>query len=231
MPIHCDEARLSYFPVPKVGSSTMRVTLYAIRHGHDLSRIDGRGRDYSAIPEDRAAPFAKAARMLDEAGKGHETLALIRDPVRRFLSGFQSKLQNGLLQRKLGSATLPESGLPTRPDIDVFLANIRQYRRESQIVLKHFRPQRFFLGDDLGYFDHLHRLDNFREFAAFFEARLGRPITFPHIKRQKPGWADHQPEEILRRIAALCERDYELLKDIYAPPVALRPRRPGRKSA
>lgn len=69
MPIDRDRLRLSYFPIPKNGTSTLRAVFRAIEAGDNLDRIRTRGRKRGGFARDRGAGHpSRAARL---PGGGH----------------------------------------------------------------------------------------------------------------------------------------------------------------
>lgn len=217
MTIHSDRLRLSYFPIPKNGTSTLRAVFRAIEAGDTLDRVRLGGEDVAASPKVAARSIRRARRDYEAAGHGYERLTVVRDPLRRFYSAFDNKVRSGLLAESVGGPAMPVSGLPTAPEIGTFIANLDQYSEESFMIRKHFRPQVHFTGEDLGWFDHLFRLERFGALAEFLTGRLGAPIAFPHKKRSDSGWIDAVPPAAAERIREVYARDYDVLAEFYAP--------------
>lgn len=219
MPIYSDRLRLSYFPIPKNGTSTLRAVFRAVEAGESLEAVRTRGDDVAASPATAARSIRRARREYEAAGTGHERLMVVRDPLRRFFSGFDNKIRSGRLGELAGGAALPESGLPTEPDIATFVAHLDQYRAESFMVRKHFQTQAHFTGENLGWFDHVFRLERFDALAGFLTDRLGAQIAFPHEKRSDKSWIDAVTPATVERIREAYARDYQVLADFYAPAV------------
>ncbi len=216
MPVHSRELRLTYYAVPKIGSSTMRTVLWALSEGREpaAARLP-RSRDKILKRRQAAAPLARAQRIAAEDGHGFETLVLVRDPLRRFLSGFQNKVRNGQLALKLGAASLPGGDLPSQPDLETFLTHLPAYRKSHFMIRQHFRPIHHFLGPDLSIFDHVHQLERFGDFAEFLSTRLGRKINFPHVKKQDMRWVDDISPALKHRIQKRLRKDYKVLHRFY----------------
>lgn len=220
MPIHCERLKLSYFPIPKNGSSTMRAVFRAINDNDQRisSHVRTRGADVAAGEETSARNFPRARREYEEAGVEHERLVLIREPLRRFYSGYQNKVRNGRLAKLTGAERLPDSGLPTRPDLETFVDNLDQYRKESFMIRRHFYPQAHFTGPELSWYHHVHQLERFGALVGFMSDRLGQPIAFPHAKKQDLDWVADVPPATVERIREIYERDFRVLADFYALP-------------
>src|SRR6056297_2785199 len=199
--------KLSYFPIPKNGSSTMRAVLRAINDGDERisRRVRTRGANVAASEQTSARHFQRAKLEYDEAGLDHERLVLIREPLRRFYSGFQNKVRNGRLARLTEADRLPGSGLPTQPDLETFVDNLEQYRAESFMIRRHFYPQAHFTGPDLSWFHHVHQLERFGDFARFMSERLGQEIAFPHSKKQDLDWVADVSPKTAERICEIFE--------------------------
>ena len=217
MPIHSDKLRLSYFPIPKNGTSTLRAVFHAVEAGESLENVRTRGDDIAASLDTAARGIRRARREYEASGSGYERLMVVRDPLRRFFSGFDNKIRSGRLEMVTGAPALPDTGLPTRPDIDTFVTHLDQYRAESHMIRKHFRLQSHFTGDELGWFDHLFRLERFDALADFLTGRLGAPIAFPHEKRSDKSWTDSVPAATVERIREVYARDYDVLGTFLAP--------------
>ncbi|MEM9640503.1 MAG: sulfotransferase family 2 domain-containing protein [Pseudomonadota bacterium] len=218
MPIYSRELRLTYLPVPKVGTSTMRVVLKSLELGIPTEDVvKWHRKEVEAGPRTSAGPIARAMRQRQARNPDSETLVLVRDPARRFLSAFHNKISSGLLAQHSGGAIVPGTDLPSQPDLETFLGHVREYRQASWMIRKHFLPLTHYLGDDLGVFDHVYMLERFPEFSAFIESRLGAPVKFPHVKRQDMSWVDSLPRRLLRRVERRVGRDYKLLHNHYGP--------------
>ena len=70
MPIHSDRLQLSYFPIPKNGTSTLRAVFRAIEAGDSLSNVRVEGEGVAATPETAACGIRRARRDYEAAGTG-----------------------------------------------------------------------------------------------------------------------------------------------------------------
>lgn len=194
----------------------MRTVLWALSEGREPAKFRlPRMQDKAQKRCRAAAPLARAQRIAAEDGHRFETLVLVRDPLRRFLSGFQNKVRNGRLAQKLGAATLPGEDLPSQPDLETFLLHLPTYRKSHFMIRQHFQPMHHFLGPDLSIFDHVHQLERFGDLVEFLSMRLGRKVTFPHIKKQDMHWVYDIPPELKLRIQRRLRKDYKLLHRFY----------------
>lgn len=220
MPIHSAAFQLTYFPVPKVANSSVRSALHAVeigadpatyRHGPEAQAKYGK----LVTPLTAAKPFEEAWADHQTSAQRGETLVLVRDPLRRFLSAFQNKIRNGRLAEKRQTDAMPQTGLSLRPNLEVFVEHFDVYARVYPMVRRHFAPMTFYLGEDLSRFDHVFQLERFETFERFMSARLGREMSFPVRKRSNLRWVSGVPQDLLQRIQRSLAGDYRLLHRHY----------------
>lgn len=214
MPVFCKSVKISYYPIPKIGSTTMRAVMTTIDSGGDTNNIPHGAGGVRNDMSKKAIRFREALEIEQESDTNYERMALLRDPVSRFLSGFQNKVMSGRLEELFAKKPPRVAGLSPRPDIEAFVVNFTQYKQTSQMIRQHFKPQSFFLGRDLGYFQHVFRLENFAEVAAFLNSRTDQELIFPHYNQENKDWVSTVPDSVKAKIADMYKSDYRLLAQL-----------------
>lgn len=226
MPIYSERLKIAYFPVPKIGSSTMRSVLYAINNDLDVTRVDSYPKASQTTADIRARAFEESKAEVLARDGSYQTMAIVRDPVRRFVSGYINKILSGQLKRLMdGADTVKSSKLPTEPDLDLFLEKFNRYQKKSRMIQRHFLPMTYYLGNDLGWYDHVFHLERFGELTAFLDQRYGSPISYPHKKNSTKIEITLTPEQDAR-IRQIYQPDLELLRGTEVDT----PDRPPRRS-
>ncbi len=199
---------LAYFPVRKVGTTTMRAALREIAENEA---------DYVRTWDIPMSPYIRYR------AKGCRKIAIVRDPVRRFLSAFGDRvvakkdMDKGFWDRAL----LAPFGLSARPDIDTFCRHYRAYYLLNDKIRRHFRPQWPYLGRDLSYFDKIYRLESLGELTSDISELAGRKIVLPKLHTTGPKYRyDALDPEIQQLVLGFTAADYAFLKGFYTPPDA-----------
>jgi hypothetical protein len=158
--------------------------------------------------------------------------AVVRDPIKRFLSGYSNRVIASKELSRDFIAKLPTAGeldldsFPYDPSLSEFIRNFDFYQCVPTIA-HHFRPQvEFVVSRD--HFDELYPIEQLDRLQRDIEARSGRPLE---LRKEMTGGPkltvdDLTPSEFLR----LCEMyaaDYALLSSMYDPEAL----KPGSKHA
>jgi hypothetical protein len=158
-------------------------------------------------------PFVAPPRL-----PGFLRVAIVRDPVRRFISAYRNRV---LHYGEADESILQKSGvegIPGRPDLATFVAHLAEYQKLPKIA-HHTRPQTFFLGRDLRFFDRVFQVERADLLEAFLAERGGISVTLPRMRTDGPAIrADDLPLALRRAIAGLYAEDYVLTGELYSPP-------------
>ena len=184
MPYVMPEARLAFFFSPKGGGTSLRAYLFHLENGFAFRDYKVQGRQVDAndlVKNTRWKAFDK------NSVQGFETFAVIRDPVRRFLSGYSNRvLHYRELSTEKAGETLREMDLPPDPDIDGFVENFHSYKQASRNFRRHFWPQQSFLGPDKGFYTGIYRLENIAALVEDFNARFSFEAEMPRLQAGGP---------------------------------------------
>lgn len=167
--------KLTYYPVPKNGNTSIRNLLYQIERGMPFQQ-----------PYELALLMGPAPEFIPVYIPGFDRVAVVRDPVQRFISAYRNRvlhyheISRERMRRRGGAEALPE-----RPTITQFIKNLEEYRKIWPIA-QHTHPQTYFLGKDPGFFQRIFRLEKMHELEAYFSERLGRPVSLPRLRTEGP---------------------------------------------
>jgi hypothetical protein len=213
-PCLSERFRVVYFPCPKVLGTTMRHFLFEQDNGYPFPamRLNGKAIELYHL-FGQPGPFVPVQRP-----PGYLRMAIVRDPVRRFVSAYRNRVQH---YHEADDAELKQHGIkgvPGRPDIATFVSNFAAYQKLPKIA-HHTRPQNYFLGRDIRFYDRVFQAERVDELEAFLAERGGRPVTLPRMRDDGPAMrAEDLPVELRRAIARLYVDDYVLTGARYSPP-------------
>ncbi len=146
---------------------------------------------------------------------GFERIALIRDPIARFLSAYANRVLDPRWRNRNHEQLCEAMGLPATPSIDIFINHLKEYQQIPEIG-HHTKSQVFFLGDKLDYYDRLFRVESILEAAQYLERRSGLAIDFPRLKTDGPkARRSDLDTNLINRLRQYLESDYSLLGHIY----------------
>ena len=153
--------------------------------------------------------------------EGFRRFALVRDPVRRFLSGYSNRvLHYRELSIEAAGRELLHEGLPPDPDIETFVENYIGYLRCSKPLARHFLKQQKFIGNDPGYFERIFRLERVGELVDFVNGECGTQAVMPRLQTGGPKLDFHALGEDLQvEILKICRHDiaFQVMPDYWAP--------------
>lgn len=203
MTIISKKSKLLYFPIPKVACTSIKNIFFKLEFGLSINEFRSKRPGFRLHNHWPSVAFEVSR---NNVKKGFQKIAVMREPKKRFFSGFNEKvLTKNLLKRNFLSLC-NELKLNTNPSIDEFILNFERYCKIPDIN-HHFLPMSFFLGKDLNYFDFIFSLENIKEFEEFMSERLKQKIIVPKFNSHKnkinfneiSSEAENRLEEILRQ--------------------------------
>lgn len=227
MAVISHEARLVYVPVPKIACTSVKTMFYELANP-DGPRLGLRGRLRAALggaprplrihhqPGYATLRFTRVAAAVGPIPQGYVKVALVRDPLARLRSAWGNKVGRAIFAARGEIEDVENEELPLDPSFSQFLRGFEGYRRVSRAARAHTEPLRWHLGPDLGWYDHVFRMEDMDAFAAFVSERVGRPVRPP---RKNEGGAPSRPATLEPgdedRLRALLSDDYALLDGVY----------------
>jgi hypothetical protein len=206
MPYIMPAQRMAFFFSPKAGGTSLRAFLFHAENGFPF-------RDYSVqgarVDANMLAHNFRFSRV-DHAGLSeYRRFALLRDPVRRFLSGYSNRVVHYReLSIEAAGPQLLREGLPPDPDLGTFVDNYVGYLRCSKSLARHFLKQQKFIGSDPAYYERVFRLERSDELVAFVNAACGTTAKMPRLQTGGPRYDLFALDEDLQaRIVDICRHD------------------------
>lgn len=219
---------IAYFGVHKAAGTSIKHALYRIAEGRDWT---GEGRLHPLFP---------TVPVTEEDFRRCKDLwcfAVIRDPIKRFLSAYQNrvhdhgdladdgKVKGGRQPRwrkMLGLGAVPAfPGFDPKPDIESLIRDYDAYCKVSHSIYIHTCPASVFLGTDMGYFDAVYTTSQLGQLASDLSDRLGVPVSFPKANESgspAPRFDDLSPAA-QSFLLHHTQSDYALFKDHFTQPV------------
>ncbi|MGQ3489542.1 sulfotransferase family 2 domain-containing protein [Roseovarius pacificus] len=217
-----------YFDITKVGSSSLKETLWELDHGAPF-----KGRGVRRVVNNLRWRLAAAKLMqprniheqegyrtqifsLSKVPEGYITFTLVRDPVARMKSAWKDKIHRNQFRWRAEEMDIENEGLPLDPTFGEFIDHFHEYRAVSRPVRVHTTPYSWHLGEDIGFFDWAFRLEALDEMHSRLSERLGQPFPIHHAN--KSGLSQRDDKLTRRQIDTLLQitqADYRLLGAMY----------------
>lgn len=206
MPYTIPEKELVVFFSPKSGGTSVRAFLFHLENGFPFSeyRIQGKLHDANALLTNNRFRIADHNQYKD-----FRRFAVVRDPVRRFLSGYGNRVVHyGELSAAHLGDRLSSSALPPDPDIDTFVDKFTEYRALSKSIDRHFSPQQKFIGGDPSYYEKIFRLEEISNFVHFINTEYKGDAVMPRLQSGGPKIDfDVLSDKTQAKILSLCQND------------------------
>ena len=217
-----------YFDITKVGSSTLKETLWELDKGAPF-----KGRGIVRVGNNlrwrlARAKLVKPRNIHEQDGYhtrkfglanipvGYASFTLVRDPAARIKSAWRDKIHGNQFRWRGEEMDIENEGLPLNPDFGEFIDHFYDYRAVSRPVRVHTTPYSWHLGDDIEFFDSVFKLEAIGEMNEFLSERLGRPFPIRHENKSAPDVREaNLTARQIDRLLQITEPDYALLRDMY----------------
>lgn len=214
MAIRVKGTRLVYFPVPKNACSSVKHSL--LNHNEDglADRLPAPGPKGREIRHPhqfyRTTPYRGYEPVLYF---GTRWFCIVRDPVRRFLSGYGNRILHHDDLKRSKAGQLEALGLPRHPDLNEFALNLEKYIRICRPVRHHFLPSSRYLGTRPGRFDRIFPMQELPQIVPYC-AQAGAVISLPHLQAKG---AKLKPDDLTAQALAHVENYYAQDLRIWGP--------------
>lgn len=186
--IALEQGKLAYVPIPKNACTSLKLLFFRLIHGCEFGghfdaihhQFDYRASDFNAF----------------KADKSYFKFTVIRDPVERFFSAYNSRVlvhrelsENWFLQRAPkfdeGFNYMKSRSLTFDPTIAEFIQRLEDYIEVSTILKHHFVPQTLFFFRRPEVFDKIYDITQLPELEKDLSERLGQPIQLGNVQETK----------------------------------------------
>lgn len=198
-PTICRKTRVAFYPVPKNASSMLRDVFFQLENGFPFRSFTINGRQLTLFWLYGHNHLFKPS----ETPEGYAKIAIVRDPVKRFISNYKFLVLNK-----------HDTAIKEIPDVNTFVSRFEEFVGLPMTGF-HLLPQIRFLGPDLNYFDKVFRMEALSDVADYLSERLGTEIRLP-VKNQG---SDHEvslSEASIEKLKRLYQADYQLLRAFYS---------------
>lgn len=181
MPIAINNTDLMYFPVPKVACTSIKVAVLAVNNPAAVKSVterdaNGKRRDVHRIYNSTTFKVSSVVRFAHR-----RWFCVVRDPVKRFLSGYTNRLYHHHDLSKTDDAVFTEKGLSRKPELDEFVYRLEDYMAINSGVNHHFRPMVDFLGTKAKRYDRVFRMSELDDLVTYC-AGHGATLELPHMQ-------------------------------------------------
>lgn len=164
------DARISVFSSPESGGASSRACLFHLENGIAFRNCAMRGKRVDI--EELVKNVCRKA-FGQSTVEGFETIAVVRDLVKRFLSGYSKLVVHCCeLSTENADATLKELKLSSGPEIDAFAMDFHIFKQVRRNFRCHFWSRLSFLGPDIDFLTAVSGLENNEELAADLNMRF-----------------------------------------------------------
>ena len=217
MPYIMPAQRTAFFFSPKSGGTSLRAFLFHVENGFPFREYVVQGTSVSA---NALLANYRFNRVNHKPLEGYRRFALVRDPVKRFLSGYSNRaLHYRELSVEAAGKDLLREGLAPDPDLGTFVENFVGYLKCSKPLARHFLRQQKFIGHDPSYFEAIFQLEEVDKLIGFVNGEFGTDAKMPRLQTGGPKFDFFQLDEDLQvQILQLCSRDiaFDIFPDYWA---------------
>ena len=214
MTVILPQHRLAYLAVPKVACTTIKAAFFKLENEVDFNDVDPAIRPFSV----HEVYPTKLFRQVDKSAiKGFHKVALVRDPIDRFLSAYRNRVveKNEIAKSKVVER-IRELGLPVKPSLSTFISHLDEYRIVRGID-HHTRPMTNFLGRNPQWFSVLYDISRVDEFLGKISTLTGCRLaaSVQNSSGKHRGTSDILSSSERLILEHLYAEDYEIYGDHF----------------
>lgn len=208
---------LAYFPLPKAACTSLKTYFYAVAQGEAFApHREADGRMVHIHNKIFSRPFVEHG-LNGRLATCHR-VAVIRDPVERFVSAFVNRV---LFHKELTAAALNTPvaramELAPDPPFELFVKRLEEYRLASWSIRHHTDPASYFLGPDLEYFHRIYKFEEIDQLQIEINALTNTQFAVPHEQKTRVPFDRPSPKHpCWKRLREFCAGDYALMQRYY----------------
>jgi hypothetical protein len=225
MPVICHKLKLVYFDMPKVASTSLKRCFWEIENNRSfaLSREEQEslrsGGDAVISPrliQNTEGYKTRSFTNAQAVPQRYETLVVLRDPCERLHSAWSSKVRPEIFEKRNETEDILNEGLEIMPSFSTFLEKFDHYRSVSRPARIHTHPFSWHLGSELGFYQHVFRLEDMATLVDFLAARLGKSVSLPRRNPSPPEVRSSQLSPAAKdKLEEITREDYRWLQGLY----------------
>lgn len=185
--------KLAYFSVPKVACTSIKHFFFELENRRPFERFAANGERFNI----HTLYPGKSFEEWDHAALAdYLKLAVVRDPVTRFLSCYGNRVLHHNALDGWTFALSPEDqrkGIVLRPDLDLYVTHFHRYRELSHEIRAHSAPMVQQLGNNPSCFDHLFNIGELNQFVEAVRVHVGHA---PDMGRKQTGGPKFSPNDL-----------------------------------
>lgn len=184
MPYELPKSKVVLFFSPKGAGTSIRAFLFQLENGYPFRPFLVEGKEHTANDLLRNKGFS---RVDHERIADWRRFAVVRDPVRRFLSGYSNRvIHYRELSEENAGEELKRRNLVPDPDIDTFVKNLRAYGKAQKQIRRHVMAQDHWLGTDKSYYERVFPIEEIGALQDEMNAIHGTSFEFPREQTGGP---------------------------------------------
>lgn len=175
MAIIIDKHKFSFFFVPKVACTSIKYMCFEIENGRPFEPYMANG--VMKYVHEAVYPGRRFWEVPHKAIEDHVRLAVVRDPIARFLSCYSNRVvHHQELSFNKAGPRLKKFGLKPDPTLAEFANQFGIYRKCSESIRHHTAPMSNFLGKNAEYYTEIYNLKDIGACVDRISAIVGRPL-------------------------------------------------------
>lgn len=202
MTVVLKEHKLFYAAIPKVACSSIKTMFYEIENGFAFKPFKTSGRSWyihDVYPRRLRQDFP-TQKIAD-----YRRLALVRDPIKRFLSAYGNRVVH---HKEASQEAVDKLGgfskLTPNPDLGEFVDRMERYMKISSLAW-HCKPMTEFIGTDASYFHGLYSIQQMDGFLEDVSGVIGKQAQAPRLQTGGPKLS---PSDLTAKQTAKLEKFY-----------------------
>ncbi len=198
--------KIAFSLIQKNACTSLSYAIYLAETGEDLSHF----------PDQHIHTYYQKMGVVTslEPFEDYFKFAVIRDPIKRFISAFRNR---ALFHLDLEEMENPRGDLITEPDINYFIEKLDDYLARSQKLEMHTIPQCVYLNRRLDQMDAIYPIEEMSKLEEKLTEIIGEPFSLPRRQTGGPkiSLADLTSASFEKLLSFYAE-DYAFLSDYYS---------------
>lgn len=217
MTIIIAKKKLAFFSIPKVACSSIKTALFEVENGFPFQPFFANGvycHIHSAAYPSRSFAFFQNIDLSD-----YLKLALVRDPVERFLSCYSNRVgyYRELSAQHLGPEVM-KTGLTPDPTVHEFVEYLDAYVKASYSISYHVAPMVRYLGTDREFYNRVFKFSEIEQLRQTLSDYVKAEVVFPRLQT---GGEKISPDALsaaeVNKIKEFYAEDYDVYGDYFEP--------------